>query len=83
MDKPKRKFNPEWGSAKRDIASGAAAARTAGQRKAFAEATGHTSVALVKALQAGQCAIVRNGETIGGFVVWIDNGEVKLIEQQQ
>lgn len=80
--KNKRKFNPTWPSARRDVQSGAAATRVATQRKMFAEVTGYASPAvLVKALQTGAAGIVENGETIGGYVVWIDNGIVKLIEK--
>ena len=81
-DKPKRKFNPAWPSAKRDAESGAHAARTASYRKRFAEVTGYDSPAkLVAAIQSGEAGVVRNGETIGDRVVWISDGVVKLIEK--
>lgn len=81
-DKPKRKFNPAWPSAQRDAESGARKARSAKRWVRFAEVTGYASPAvLVKAMQAGEAGLVRNGETIGDRLVWIDNETVKLIEK--
>lgn len=79
---PRRRFNPAWPSAQRDAQSGAKAARTASYRRKFAEVTGYASPAkLVAAIQSSEAGVVRNGETIGDHVVWIDNGIVKLIEK--
>lgn len=59
-DKPKRRFNPNWPSARKDAESGAHAARTASYRKRFAEVTGYASPAkLVKAIEAGLVTIDR------------------------
>lgn len=59
-EKPKRKHNPDWPSAKRDRATGANKARATAVHKRFAEVTGYATPAkLVAAIEAGEVSIVK------------------------